>query len=163
MIKFLRTIHLLGLVMFLGSIISYIIINEMAGKSNNLEIISFVKSYVYFGSKTITVPGMWLLVMSGIIMSYRGGYSIKDTNWLKTKFIVAILIILNATFLIMPATRELAHRANDSLIKGVLNSDMDKFQMREDMFGTINVIGIFANIILVIYFNRSTHEPLVRK
>jgi len=42
--------------MFLGSIISYIIINEMAGKSNNLEIISFVKSYVYFGSKTITVP-----------------------------------------------------------------------------------------------------------
>jgi uncharacterized membrane protein len=147
--------HLLGLVMFLGSIIGYIVVNGMSGKSANLEVVSFAKDFVYLGTRIITVPGMWILILTGIILSYSSGYKIGANGWLKAKLLISLFIILNATFLIVPATKELAHIAADSVVKVALNPNMSKFQMKEDIFGTINVIGILVNLILVIYFRKA--------
>lgn len=154
MAKILRIMHILGLVMFLGSIIGYIVVNGMAVKSTNLEVVSFAKYFVYFGTRIITVPGMWILILTGILLSYSSGYKIRANGWLKAKLLISLFIILIATFLIVPATKELAHIASDSVVKGALNPNMSKFQMREDIFGTINVIGIFANLILVTIFRK---------
>lgn len=154
MAKILRIMHLLALVMFLGSIIGYIVVNGMAEKSTNLEVVSFAKNFVYLGTRIITVHGMWILILTGILLSYSSGYKIGANGWLKAKLLISLFIIINATFLIVPATKELAHIASDSVVKGALNPNMPKFQMREDIFGTINVIGILVNLILIIYFGK---------
>lgn len=154
MAKILRIMHLLGFAMFLGSIIGYVVVGGMIEKSTNLEVVSFAKSFVYLGTRIITVPGMWILILTGILLSYSSGYKIGANGWLKAKLLISLLIILNGTFLIVPATKELAHIADDSVVKGALNPNMSKFQMREDIFGTINVIGIFANLILVTIFRK---------
>lgn len=158
MIQVLRLFHLLGLILFLGSIIGFIGISEMANRSGDLKIISFARENIHFMTYVITVPGMWILIITGFalgigssLMKTRPVLKCSYSALIKWKIGIAIMILLNGTFIIAPLTKRLSTMAESSGIKGITNPEFATHLLKEDIFGTINVIGIIGAIILALF------------
>ena len=112
MIRVLRLLHFLGLVIFLGSIITFTIVSVLIEEAS-LENIAFGRKIISTGTNVLTLPGIWILAITGIWMSYKN-YGIEH-KFFQTKFLLIMLIIINAYFLVAPSVTSATEIAINSL------------------------------------------------
>ncbi|WP_265644373.1 hypothetical protein [Verminephrobacter aporrectodeae] len=91
----LKTIHFLGLSLFLGSIVSYVVIGIVVDSSAAQ---AFSRTYVLTGTTWVTIPALWVLGLTGIMLS-----GIPGALWQKVKIIGFVLVALNTHVFILPA------------------------------------------------------------
>ncbi|MBL0337614.1 MAG: hypothetical protein IPP67_00060 [Rhodospirillaceae bacterium] len=68
--KSLKLFHYLGLILFLGSIFLYILISGLTSHSS-LENLVFSRQIIRTGTLFLTIPGLGLVVLSGLIMTTK--------------------------------------------------------------------------------------------
>lgn len=135
--RLLKLAHFVGLIIFLGSIFTFIVISTLT-KNASLENLAFGRSIISTGTLVLTLPGMWVLAVSGIFMGIRR-YGVKN-RFVQIKFILITAIILNAYFFVVPAAQMASAIANRSLIIGHLLPGYADAYQRETLFGAINVL-----------------------
>ncbi|MBI4948720.1 MAG: hypothetical protein HY955_01080 [Deltaproteobacteria bacterium] len=150
--KAIKFLHLVGMALFLGSIAVFTLISELI-KDSTLPDLAFGRAITSSGIAYITLPGLWLVVASGLFMVLRGrGLS---EAWLKLKLALAILIVLNAHFIIVPAANRALAAATASVEAGSLSPVFRKALLTESVAGGINVaMAVIAMISGVVKFGR---------
>jgi len=95
------TLHLIGVVLFVGNIITAAFWKVRADlKKNAVEIHSAVKN-VMLADYIFTIPGLVLIIVSGNIMAARAGMPMSGFNWLTLSLILlAVTGIIWAVILI---------------------------------------------------------------
>lgn len=137
MLRGLKLAHFGGLVIFLGSILTFIVISaHIEGAS--LENIAFGRKIISAGTNVLTLPGMWVLAVTGVWMSYKR-YGLKQ-RYFQIKLLLITLVIINAYFFIVPAATSATEIAAQSLTQGHLLPEYKAAYMRESMFGAVNVL-----------------------
>lgn len=140
--KTLKYLHLLGLVLFLGSIFTYVLISMLV-KSGSLEDLVFGRQIIRTGTLYLTLPGMWLAVLTGLLMAERGKGILRE-RWLTLKGVLALIVVLNAHLLIVPATGDALAWAKESLVRGKVLPEYTAAYFRESVAGAFNVLLILA-------------------
>lgn len=136
MLRGLKLIHFGGLVVFLGSILTFIVISaHIEGAS--LDNIAFGRQIISTGTNILTLPGMWVLAVTGFILGYRR-YGLKQP-FFQIKMLLITLIIINAHFFVVPAVSEATTLALQSLTQGQLLEEYKSAYLRESLFGALNV------------------------
>lgn len=150
--KGIKFLHIAGMALFLGSIAVFTLISELT-KASTLPDLAFGRAITSSGISYVTLPGLWLVVASGLFMVLRGrGLS---EAWLKLKFALAFLIVLNAHFIIVPAANNALASANASVAAGSLSPLFRKALLTESVAGGINVaMAVIAMIAGVVKFGR---------
>ncbi len=69
MLRVLKLAHILGLVIFLGSILTFIVISALI-ENASLENIAFGRRIISTGTSVLTLPGLWLIAVSGLCRGY---------------------------------------------------------------------------------------------
>lgn len=137
MFRVLKLAHFLGLVAFLGSILTFILISTLA-EGSSLQNLAFARGIVSTGTNVLTLPGMWLLALTGVWIGYkRYGFS---QRFVHLKLFVMALVVVNAHFFIAPAVDSATEAANLSLAQGHLLPEYNTAYLRESIFGAINVL-----------------------
>ncbi|WP_199621951.1 DUF2269 family protein [Paenibacillus alkalitolerans] len=95
------TLHLIGVVLFVGNIVTAAFWKVRADLTKNpVEIHSAVKN-VMFADYVFTIPGLALIIVSGSVMAARAGFSLSGLNWLTLSLILlAVTGIIWAAVLI---------------------------------------------------------------
>jgi hypothetical protein len=137
MLRGLKLAHFGGLAIFLGSILTFIVISALI-ENASLENIAFGRKIISTGTSVLTLPGMWVLAISGIWMGYQR-YGFKQ-RFFQIKVLLISLVILNAYFFVVPAVNTATEIAIRSLAEGQLLSGYKAAYMRESMFGAVNVL-----------------------
>lgn len=133
----LKLMHFGGLIVFLGSILTFIVISVLI-ENASLEDISFGRKIISTGTNVLTLPGMWVIAVTGVWMGYlRYGVS---QRFFQVKVALITLIILNAYFFIVPAVSSATDLAARSLAQGELLPAYKSAYMRESIFGAVNVL-----------------------
>ncbi len=140
--KTLKYLHLLGLVLFLGSIFTYVLVSMLV-KDGSLADLVFGRQIIRAGTWYLTLPGMWLAVLTGLLMAARGNKKFRE-RWLTFKGVLALIIVLNAHALIIPTTGDALSWAKESLIRGKVLPEYAAAYLREAIAGTVNVVLILA-------------------
>lgn len=135
--RVLKLVHSFGLVIFLGSIITFVVISTLI-EGASLENIAFGRKIIGAGTNVLTLPGMWTLAVTGIWMSYQR-YGLKQ-RFFQIKLLLIILIILNTYIFIAPAVTSATELAVQSLAQGRLLSAYQSAYMQESIFGAVNVL-----------------------
>lgn len=148
MSKVLKVFHYIGLVMFLGSIFTYMLISALA-TDGSLTNLVFARRIIWSGSIFLTLPGMWLILISGIFMTVRD-YGFFKHRWLNIKHIVIVVIILNAHLIIAPAVGEALRHAQESLAKEEMLPAYYAAYLRESVFGAVNVILTVVSMVVAV-------------
>jgi hypothetical protein len=148
MIRGLRLAHFIGLVMFLGSIFTFTLISSLT-QAASLENLVFGREVISAGTRVLTLPGMWLMAITGLLMTYRRyGFSLRFSQ---LKLLLIGLIILNAYFFILPGEETATDLARRSLVQQQLLPEYDAAYMRESIFGAINVVLTIAAAVVGVW------------
>lgn len=146
MYKIAKALHFLGLAMFLGSILGHVSIGFVPGANDEAQAMLFGRQAIEIATWLLTVPGLALLAVTGLFMTFRGGFGIGRRRWLTVHQIVGVLILLNAAFVLVPVGGELLDAAS-MIIQG--SGSLEAFEAlagRERMFGALNLVLALATI-----------------
>lgn len=133
----LKLMHFGGLVIFLGSILSFIVISALI-ESASLENIAFGRKVISTGTHVLTLPGMWVLAVTGVWMGCKR-YGLKQ-RFFQIKLLLITLVIINAYVFIVPAVTSATEIAARSLAQGYLLPEYKTAYMQESIFGAVNVL-----------------------
>jgi UDP-N-acetylmuramyl pentapeptide phosphotransferase/UDP-N-acetylglucosamine-1-phosphate transferase len=106
--KGLKLAHLGGLVIFLGSILTFVVISALI-EDSSLENVVFGRQIISTGTKTLTLPGMWVIAVTGVWMGYKR-YGPKR-RYFQIKALIIILIAIHC------ARSNLGNRISDTIIR----------------------------------------------
>lgn len=149
-LRIARALHLLGLAMFLGSILSHISIAFVPGTQDRPEAMLLGRQAIEFATWGITIPGLTLLFLTGLFMSLRGGFGFGQPRWLTVHQIIGILILLAAGLVLVPTGDELLRVASE-IVQGSGSTEVFKSLVgRERTFGPVNLALTLLTILIAV-------------
>ena len=148
MIRGLKLAHFSGLVIFLGSIITFTVISALI-EGASLENIAFGRKIISAGTNALTLPGMWVLAITGIWMGYKR-YGLKQ-RFFQIKLLLITLVVINTYFFIAPAVTSATEIAVRSLAQNQLLQEYNTAYMQESIFGAVNVLLTIAAAVVGVW------------
>lgn len=130
-------LHIAGCVLFLGNIITAAFWKVRADlKGDPAEIHNTVKN-VMLADLVFTLPGLLLIIISGVVMAVQAGYGMDGISWLMASLILfGITGILWAGFLI-PLQKGMIRHSMQSIRDGVISAGYKRASTYWAVGGTI--------------------------
>jgi hypothetical protein len=148
MFRGLKFAHIGGLVMVLGSILTFMVISALM-EGGSLENIAFGRKIISTGSNALTLPGMCVLAISGFLMGYNR-YGLKQ-RFFQLKLLLILLVVINGYFLVLPLVTSATECAIRSLAQGWLIPEYNTLYIKESIFGAINIVMIVAAAVIGVW------------
>ena len=80
--SFLKLIHVIAVIIFMGNIITGLFWMRQAHKTRNFSIISFTMRGVIKSDKWFTIPGVIIISAAGFSAAIQGGLPLLRTGWI---------------------------------------------------------------------------------
>ena len=136
----IKFIHLLGIILFLGSIFTFILVSALV-QDKPLSDLAFGRQVIAAGMKMLTLPALWIILLSGILLG-KGKWQGK---YFQVKLALGLVILLNAHFVIADAVLHASRLAAGASVTGVLSPDYLLAYTKESVMGAVNVLlALFA-------------------
>ena len=148
--KLLKAVHLVALTLFLGSVFGHIVQGMVPGGDAVPATILFVRQSIDVATRNLTMPGLALLLATGIAMSLlrKGGFGAH--RWLTAHQVLGVIVVVIGMAVLVPTGRELLGSAQ-GLVDGALSlADHATLARRESIFGAVNVLLALLALTLVI-------------
>ena len=142
-----KALHLIGLAMFLGSILGHISVGFLPG-AGEAQAILFGRQAIAVATWWLTLPGLALLMITGLFMTVQGGHGIGRRRWLSAHQLLAVLIVLNAAFVLVPGGATLLALAAEVADGRQAADTMQALAGRESMFGAANLLMALASVFI---------------
>jgi len=133
----LKFLHLLGVVLFVGNIITAALWKTRADRSGDLATIAYAQRTVALADWMFTVPGVLLVLIGGYGMAARRPWPLHGIHWLEWGqglFWLAALIWL---FVLVPTQRRLIAASAAGRKSGALPPEFARLSKRWAMWGGI--------------------------
>ena len=142
--KLLDFIQEIGGIMYVGGILSHIVIGAVLGHTD-ASTAYHVSIYKEMSAYILILPGLGLKIISDAVLYFS--YDIKP-NWLKIKLLMTAFLAINAFVFLVPMMPELVELAKMSLSSGeVSQAYLDKERI-EQLVGMSNVIPLILELLL---------------
>lgn len=142
--KALSFIQEIGTIMYVGGILSHIVIGTIF-KDANPETIYNIYTYKEQSAYILILPGLGIKIISDVILYFT--YKTKP-NWLKLKFLMVAFLSVNAFIFLVPMMPELVSLAKDSVKTGQITQVFIDKEHTEQFIGQLNVLPLILELIL---------------
>lgn len=143
--KKLNFIQEMGTIMYVGGILSHIVIGAVLGHSDSVTALH-VSIYKEMSAYILILPGLVLKIVSDLVLLY-----LFDTkpNWFKAKLAMTAFLAVNAFVFLVPMMPELVELAKVSVEQktGVSQEFLEKAH-KEQLVGMTNIIPLSCELIL---------------
>lgn len=150
MLKFVKVAHLLGVVMFFGSILGHITVGFVPGAKDDPQTALFVRQAIDGATTYLTMPGLVLLLVTGIFMIVKGKLPAFKTRWLALHAGFGLLIVLNAVFMLYPTGQELLDTASQVAMGALPMEQLHAIGGREAAFGAANLLLCLTMVFIAV-------------
>ena len=145
----LKFVHLIGLVLFLGSILTFIVASSVPA-TGDLPSLVVARRVISAGTNALTLPGLGLLIASGIGLKW-GRLRLRDHRWLQVMVAAAGLVVLNGLLFVLPAVHSASALVEESQSLGTLTEAYTRAYVLESSAGSLNVVlglvAMFAGVV----------------
>ncbi len=140
--KVLNFIQEIGTIMYVGGILSHIVIGIIF-KDAEPSTIYDVYIYKEKSAAILILSGLALKIISDLILffSYK-----QKPNWLKLKLVLVTFLTINAFVFLVPMMPELVQLAKDSIPAGKLSQEFLNKEHTEQLVGQSNVIPLVLEL-----------------
>ncbi len=119
---YLKLLHLLAVVIFLGNIFSGLFWMHLAFNTKDIKILSHTIKGVRRSDILFTIPGALLLFIFGFLASSKGQLPMFDTGWILGSIVLFLLVGIIFSSQIVPAQRNL-----DIILNGMISGEATDF------------------------------------
>jgi hypothetical protein len=150
----LRFIHLIGLVLFLGSILTFVVASSVPAAADVASLV-VARRVISTGTNVLTLPGLGLLIVTGVGLAW-GQLRPRDHRWLQVMVFAAGLIALNGLLFVLPAVRSASALIEEARSLGTVTEAYTRAYVRESSAGSVNVLlGLVAMVAGVVGTRRA--------
>lgn len=82
MYLWLKLVHILAVVMFIGNVVTGVFWHRHALATRDARLIAHAMDGVIRSDRLFTVPGVVLIIASGVFAALQGGYPLLRTGWI---------------------------------------------------------------------------------
>ena len=142
--KILDFIQEIGTIMYVGGILSHIVIGVVLGHA---DAVTAYHVYVYKETSAyiLILPGLGLKVACDLVLYF--GLGVK-ANWLRGKMLMMAFLSANAFIFLVPMMPELVQLAKASLPDGEVSQAFLDKTATEQLVGMSNVIPLILEMVL---------------
>jgi len=133
----MKFIHVFGVVLFVGNIITAALWKTRADRSGDLATVAFAKRTVAAADRVFTVPGIVLILLGGYAMAFRQPFPLRGLHWLEWGQGLFYLSALIWLFVMVPAQRRLVALSEAGRLTGSLDQEFASVSRRWAMWGGI--------------------------
>lgn len=110
MYRYCKLIHIVGFALFLGSILAHTVTSRAEPGASEASFVLYARDTICIATRALTVPGLLLLILSGIGMAWLTRGELLRRRWLQIHAAIAVVIAAN-TVVIVIAVAKLASAA----------------------------------------------------
>lgn len=142
--KIIAFIHEIGTIMYVGGILSHIVIGVSLGTPDPVTAYH-VGLYKEISAYCLILPGLALKIIADVWL-----YRLYDTapNWLKLKFAMTAFLTINAVIFLVPMMPELVALAKASLDEPALSQAFFDKAKTEELVGMSNTLPLIIELVL---------------
>ncbi len=149
MTKLLKTVHLVGLAVFLGSIPGHIVLARLAMAQADVAAAVALLEAKHTATLALTLPGLALSVATGLAM-LAANRGLLRTAWLRAKLALVALVALNGALVLTPIGAAMVERARETRSADALRTALAPLAARESAFGAVNLAMVLAAVALAV-------------
>lgn len=150
MLRVIKVVHVLAMAVFFGSILGHAVVGLVPGAGSDPDIHRTTREVIAVATETLTIPGLVVLVCSGLLLIAVGRYRVWTARWLALHVGVGLLICLNAAFILLPTGQALLAGARDAALGALSLQTLSGLHQREALFGAANVGLCLAMVVLAV-------------
>lgn len=151
MIKLVKALHVLGVVLFFGSILGHAVVGLAETVHDSAQTRFVARQIIDAATWYLTVPGLALLALTGLGMIIMRGKSLLGMRWMVVHLTLAGLVLLNAILVLLPTGHVILAAANELAAGAGKTADMLIAEKREAVFGAINILlcltAVFTGVV----------------
>ena len=140
--------QLVGLVLALGSIATFIVLNAAVGSSADVALIHHQRVFVSAISRMLTVPGTAVLACAGVLRVAAESRPLANP-WPVALLVLEVLVVMNTLFFIAPLVRDVTALARSGAEQGRMLPAYPSRKAREDRHGAANFLMLVAVLLLL--------------
>ena len=142
---------MVGLILTLGSIATFIVMNRVVGSSVDAMLIHHQRLFASASSRALTVPGVCLLLAASLLSTELWAHHWLANGWGVARLVLAALIFINTMVFVRPLVAEVSQLAAQGAAQGsVLDTYVGRKKL-EDRYGAINFLMIVATLLLAAF------------
>jgi len=130
--------HELGTIMYVGGILSHIVIGAIFS-GGTAQTIATVYTYKLESAYILILPGLAIKIVSDLISFFVFG---ERAWWMRIKLLATAFLTVNAFVFLVPMMPELLQLATDSIPDVHLNEDFHILESKEAIIGMSNIIPL---------------------
>jgi uncharacterized membrane protein len=146
----LKSVHLLGVTIFLGNIIVTAVWKMLADQTNSPPVVAYAQRLVTITDFSFTAFGVILILVSGIIMATDIG-SMSDVFWLFWGWWVSIASGIIWVFILIPIQVKQSMLAKEFTSQNEIPEKYWRLSKYWAVFGIIATILPFVNLYFMIF------------
>ena len=148
--SYLKLIHLIAVMLFLGNIITGLFWMHIAVKTKDLKIINFTMKGIIKADRYFTIPGVIIITAGGFLAAIYGHLPILKTGWIFWSIIMFSISGLAFSFKLAPLQKKIY---NLSLNKDPSTdfdwSNFGKVYFEWDIWGFIALVTPLAAFVMM--------------
>lgn len=147
----LKTLHLIGLALFLGSVFGHVATSVLGGATLGSPEFLAARDNISALTRTLTLPGLGLALLSGLALAYIGRVNPLRSRWLAVHGALAAGIVALTALFVAPAGDRIATAIHsfgaDAASASAIQSDL----LSEHVFGSMNIAFAIIAIAVAIW------------
>lgn len=148
---YLKLIHLIAVMLFLGNIITGLFWMNIAVKTKDLNIISFTMKGIIKADKYFTIPGVIIITAGGILAASYGHFPILKTGWIFWSIIMFSISGLAFGFKVAPLQKTIYNlTANEKSSTDFDWKKFNKLYWEWDIWGLIAVLTPLSAFVMMV-------------
>ena len=142
--EFIAFLHEIGTIMYVGGILSHIVIGAMFAHSDPQTTVT-VYAYKLQNAYILILPGLALKVVTDLILWF--GYR-ERAWWMRIKLACTAFLTVNAFVFLVPMMPQLLALAEAAIPEGQLSKAFLDLEHREKLVGMSNVIPLVTEMLM---------------
>ena len=151
MYLWLKLIHILAVVMFIGNIVTGLFWHKHAERTRNPRLLAHTMEGVIRSDRLFTIPGVVVILASGIFAAMKGGFPLLGTGWILWTLVMFSISGLVFMIRLGPLQRKLQKHAEAGAQSGSFDYDAyHRMAKQWDFWGAVATIAPLIGLGLMV-------------
>lgn len=147
----LKVLHVLGVVLFLGNVTTGLFWHAHAARSRDPRLLAHAMEGIIRSDRIFTIPGVLVIVASGLGAAVAGGYPILGTSWILWSIVLFTLSGAAFSARVAPLQRRLLAFASEAAARGALDwQGYRRLALEWELWGAAALLTPVAALVLMI-------------
>jgi len=151
MYLFLKLLHIIAVIAFLGNITTGLFWHRHAARTRDPKLLAHTMDGIIRSDRLFTIPGVVVIIAAGIGAAIYGGYPILRTGWILWTLILFVVSGLIFMIRVVPLQRQLRALAEAAVQSGTFDyARYRALTVRWEIWGGLSLLTPLAGLVLMV-------------